>query len=274
MQSHSTGIRNLDGDAYKAIKVSFPPLSEQQRIVGILDEAFEGVAAAKASAERNLQSARAIFEGYQEALFTRRGNGWANRPFGELATFRNGINFTKTSRGEVVRIIGVKDFQQHFWAPVNDLDSVTTDGALPEADLIRKNDVLFVRSNGNVQLIGRCVLVGSVAGKTTHSGFTIRARVIEPSINPKYLCHFLKSNYARRKMIESGTGVNIKSLNQETLAALVVPVPSDRDQTKIVDKLENLRRETQHLESTYARKLAALDALKQSLLHEAFSGNL
>jgi restriction endonuclease S subunit len=59
MQSHSTGIRNLDGDAYKAIKICFPALPEQQRIVGILDEAFEGIARAKANAERNIQNARA-----------------------------------------------------------------------------------------------------------------------------------------------------------------------------------------------------------------------
>ena len=62
MQSHSTGIRNLDGDAYKSIKFAFPPLPEQQRIVGILDEAFDGIASAKANAERNLQNARALFE--------------------------------------------------------------------------------------------------------------------------------------------------------------------------------------------------------------------
>jgi len=58
MQSHSIGIRNLDGDAYKAIKISFPPLPEQQRIVGILDKAFAGIATAKASAEKNLHNAR------------------------------------------------------------------------------------------------------------------------------------------------------------------------------------------------------------------------
>ena len=79
MQSHSTGIRNLDGDAYKAIKISFPRLPEQRRIVGILDEAFEGIATAKANAEKNLQNARAIFESYLQSVFTQRGKGWVER---------------------------------------------------------------------------------------------------------------------------------------------------------------------------------------------------
>jgi type I restriction enzyme, S subunit len=54
MQSHSTGIRNLDGDAYKAILISFPSTTELRRIVGILDEAVDGIAAAKSNAERKL----------------------------------------------------------------------------------------------------------------------------------------------------------------------------------------------------------------------------
>ncbi len=73
MQSHSTGIRNLDGDAYKAIQFKFPPLPEQQRIVGILDEAFEGIATAKANAEKNLKNARAIFDSHLQSVFTQRG---------------------------------------------------------------------------------------------------------------------------------------------------------------------------------------------------------
>ena len=79
MQSHSTGIRNLDGDAYKAIKLSLPPLPEQQRIVGILDEAFAGIATAKANAEKNLQNARALFESHLQSVFTQRGKGWVEK---------------------------------------------------------------------------------------------------------------------------------------------------------------------------------------------------
>ncbi|MBE0567926.1 MAG: restriction endonuclease subunit S [Krumholzibacteria bacterium] len=75
MQSHSTGIRNLDGDAYKAIEVRFPPLPEQRRIVGILDEAFAGLATAQANAEKNLQNARALFESHLRSVFSQRGPG-------------------------------------------------------------------------------------------------------------------------------------------------------------------------------------------------------
>lgn len=274
MQSHSTGIRNLDGNAYKTIKFSFPLLSEQLRIAGILDKAFEGIAIAKANAEKDLQNARALFESYLQAAFTQCGEGWTEKKFGDLAEFRNGINFTKSSEGESIKIIGVKDFQNSYWAPLDNLDIVTTDGAIPLANLLRENDFLFVRSNGNMKLIGRCLLVRAISERITHSGFTIRARLNAGSVIPKYLCHFFKSNKVRQQMINSGIGTNIKSLNQGALSELVIPLPTIAEQKKIVHKLDLVSIEAQRLEAIYRHKIAELGELKKSLLHQAFNGNL
>jgi len=278
-------IRQMTGDSgsdrrglnmllIKSIEIPVAPLPEQQRIVGILDEAFEGIATAKANAEKNLENARALFESHLQSVFTRRGEGWAERPLGELATFRNGINFTKSSRGESVKIVGVKDFQRNFWAPVDQLDAVTGDGALSDLDVLKEDDILFVRSNGNMQLIGRCLLVGKIDDKIAHSGFTIRARMTDKVVVARYLCHFLKSKNARKELIDSGIGTNIKSLNQTTLSTLLVPFPSTAKQIRIADQLEEIGADTQHLESIYRQKFAAVDALKKSLLHQAFTGQL
>jgi type I restriction enzyme, S subunit len=273
----------------KAFHICLPPLPEQRRIVGILDEAFEGIASAKANAEKNLQNTRALFESHLNSVFAcasglcaahtsltrKRSEGWVNQRLGDLATFRNGINFTKASRGDSIKIVGVKDFQNNYWAPPPDaLDTVTTDGALPDSDLLKPNDVLFVRSNGNMELIGRCLLVGAVTDKITHSGFTIRARLKGHEVRPRYLCHFLKSSKARRAMIDSGIGTNIKSLNQATLSELVIPFPPCAEQSRIVNEIEALSTETQRLASIYRQKLAALDELKKSLLQRAFAGEL
>jgi len=95
MQSHSTGIRNLDGDAYKAIKISFPQLPEQRRLVGILDEAFEGIATAKANAEKNLQNARALFQSHVQSVFAKQGKGWVEKTLGEIAQVKGGKRVPK-----------------------------------------------------------------------------------------------------------------------------------------------------------------------------------
>lgn len=255
--------------------VEFPDATrEQRRIVRILDEAFDGIAIAKANAEKNLQNARTLFESHLNAIFTQRGDGWEEKKLGELAAFRNGINFTKSSRGESVKIIGVKDFQNNFWAPFDVLETVVTDGALPDTDTVKEGDILFVRSNGSMDLIGRCLVVGQTDEKITHSGFTIKARLNNCGISSRYLGHFLKSDGTRRKMIDGGIGTNIKSLNQTTLSSLVIGIPPDNEQMEIVDQIETLATETARLESIYRRKLVALDAFRKSLLDQAFNGRL
>lgn len=267
-------VRNLNIGLAKSVEIPYPPLSEQRRIVGILDEVSDGITTAKANTEKNLQNARALFESYLQSVFVQRGPGWAEKPLGSIATFRNGINYTKDSKGESVKIVGVRNFQDNFSAPLDDLDTVTIDGKLSEIDLLKQDDVLAVRSNGNIELIGRCLLVGEVADKISHSGFTIRIRLAPEEVLPGYLCYFLKSASTRKRLTDGGTGTNIKSLNQGMLSALTIPFPNVSTQKLIVERLESLSDETQRLESTYQQKLDALEALRKSVLHLAFTGQL
>jgi len=272
IQDHAYPSLNLP--VISEISVPLPPLPEQQRIVGILDEAFEGVATAKTNAEKNIQNVRALFESHLQSVFTQRGKGWVEKPLGSIANFRNGINYTKDSKGESIKIVGVRNFQKNYFAPLDDLDTVTIDGELSELDSLKQDDILSVRSNGNIELIGRCILVGEVEEKVSHSGFTIRIRLANGEVLPKYLCHFMKSSKTRKRLTEGGTGTNIKSLNQGMLSALVMPFPPIAIQKVLVEKLEILFGETQRIEFLYQRKLAALEALKKSLLHQAFGGQL
>lgn len=256
-------------------EILVPPLTEQQRIVAILDEAFEAIATARDNAEQNRLNARNLFESYLQSVFSQRGDGWTEKPLGEMATFRNGVNFTKSSQGEPIKILGVKDFQDYYWAPLNSLDSIIPDGTLPDTDTLQQNDIVFVRSNGNPELIGRCLLIGEVQERTTFSGFTIRARRFTEEVLPQYLCHFLKSSHIRRELVDGGNGANIRSLNQGALSKLRINFPvALSEQERIVEQLETMQSETQHLESLYQRKIAAQDELKQSLLQQAFSGQL
>ena len=276
LRSGSVGAAQtvISKEMIQAVQLPLPPLIEQQRIVAILDKAFAAVATAKANAEKNLQNARTLFESHLQSIFTHRDDDWVEKRLGTLASFRNGINYTKGSKGEHVKIVGVKDFQKSFWVPSENLDSVTIDGKLSEEDILKNGDILTVRSNGNPELIGRCILAGNVSEKISHSGFTIRIRLLNGELLPTYLCHFMKCKTSRKRLTDGGTGVNIKSLNQQTLSGLRIPYPPASKQKELVAGLEFISAETQCLESTYQQKLAALGALKKSLLHQAFTGAL
>ena len=258
----------------KSLPIPLPPLPEQRRIVGVLDEAFAAIATAKANAEKNLQNAREIFESHLNEVFAKKGEGWVERKLGDICAFRNGINYTKESRGERIKIVGVRNFQQNFSVPLNDLDEVTIDGVLDDLDLLKPGDLLAVRSNGNVALIGRTLFADKIAGRISHSGFTIRIRLSSENVLPKYLCFFMKSPRTRTRLADGGTGTNIKSLNQGMLSALKIPLPPSGVQKAVATQLDALSAETRRLAAIYSRKLAALEELKQALLHRAFSGEL
>lgn len=267
--------KNLDVPAFRDLEILYPDsISEQTKIVKILDEAFEKIARAKENAEKNLQNSEELFDAYQEKIFTSRKKDWVEKKLGEIATFRNGMNFTKGSKGERIKIVGVKDFQKSFWVPFETLESVTIDGKLSDIDTLKKDDILAVRSNGNPALIGRMLLAGHVPSNASHSGFTIRIRINTKGVYPLYLCHYLKSQKARKELVASGTGVNIKSLNQQALTSLSVSIPSLEEQKAIVKDLETFSEQTIMLKENYKRKIEELEELKKSLLHEAFTGKL
>jgi type I restriction enzyme S subunit len=241
--------------------------------VAILDRAFDAVSATMASAEKNLINAREIYDRRLNSVFAARAE-WSEKNLAELAEFKNGLNFTKSSKGETISIVGVKDFQQNFWVPIGQLETVQIDGALNDSYLLQKGDLLVVRSNGNKQLIGRCLLTPDVPRRTSHSGFTIRIRISSSDVEPVYLAHYLKSGAMREALIESGGGTNISSLNQQALSALPVFFPSRANQIKIIEELEILKSEVAQLEEIYRKKVVALIELKQAILGRAFAGEL
>jgi type I restriction enzyme S subunit len=267
-------VPKLNQGNLREIPIPLPPLTEQQRIVGLLDEAFEGIATAKANAEKNLQNARALFESHLQSVFTQRGPGWVEKRLADVADFKNGLNFTRQSNGQTLRMVGVGDFQEYSVVPIEALQSVTIDGKLSDDYLIRRDDILTVRSNGSKDLVGRCMLVPDVDGMTSFSGFIIRIRFDTRALSPRFLLHFMKSSATRERLTRDGGGANISNINQAKLSELPVSLPSFKQQEEIANRLDDLRAETQRLARLYERKLAALEALKKSLLHQAFTGLL
>lgn len=193
---------------------------------------------------------------------------WKYGLFGEMAHFRNGLNFLRSDTGEEVTIVGVGDFQQNFRIGYERLNSVRISGSLGDEDLLKDNDLLFVRSNGNKALIGRCILIEGVNDRTSFSGFTIRARLVDSNIEPTFVGYFFQSGGAKRAISYAGGGTNISNLSQSILAELEIPTPPLPEQRKIANIL-----------STWDEALEKLDALieaqerrKKALMQQLLTG--
>jgi len=276
MLSRATGAtaQGIRQSELTEVELPLPPLEEQQRIVWVLDEAFAGLATAQAHAAQNLQNARALLESHLHSIFTHRGKGWVEKRLGDVAEFKNGLNYTRDSKGQTLPVVGVGDFQSNNVVPMDELQTATIDGELSPEYALQRGDILTVRSNGSKNLVGRCMLVPEISRTTSYSGFIIRIRVNATEVYPAFMLHLMKSSDTRDRLTRDGGGANISNINQTKLAALPVSLPPVAEQERIVAQLDALAAETQRLTRLYERKQAALAALKKSLLHQAFTGAL
>ena len=150
--------------------------------------------------------------------------GWDTARLTTLGTCKNGMNFGANEKGVEIRCVGVGDVKD--LSQINDLNSLTLlslNELPPKEYLLEDGDIVFVRSNGNKNLVGRCVAVYPHNEPLTFSGFCIRFRRDNENILISYLLHLLKQKSVRAKLV--GRGANIQNLNQKMLASLDIPMP-------------------------------------------------
>ena len=150
--------------------------------------------------------------------------GWSTRPLLEMGYCKNGMNFHTGDNGVEMHCLGVGDFKDYAVIDgTNHLPIISLNEAPPEESMLQDGDIVFVRSNGNKALVGRCVVVYPHSTPTTYSGFCIRYRLISDEVDTIYLLRVLKTDSMRKKM--AGRGANIQNLNQQILATLDIPTP-------------------------------------------------
>ena len=261
-------IGGVSAKKFNDISIIYPPLSEQQHIVDYLDAAFAKIDAMKANAEKSLNEAKALFQASLKEMLEPK-EGWEEKKLKDIGELKNGMNFNKNESGYNVHILGVGDFGDLF--KIDDTDYLQTISlkSNPSDEYILKNeDIVFVRSNGNKKLVGRCVLIYVGDEPCSFSGFCIRFRKSTSKVDSCYLTHFLKTEDARKKIV--GNGTNISNLNQKVLNEFVVSYPPISEQQRIVATLDSLKSKVDRLQANFEKISQECDALKQAILRQIF----
>ncbi len=270
-------VRNLNIGLAKSVEIPYPPLAEQQRIVGLLDEAFAGLATAKAHAEKNLQNARALFESHLQSVFTQRGPGWVEKPFAELCDIKHGYAFEGeffSNAGEYVLLTPGSFYESGGYRDRGEKQKFYT-GEIPRAYVLNEGDLLVAMTEQAAGLLGSPLLVPE-SDKFLHNQRLglVTKKPGAPWTN-EFFFHVFNTQSARQAIHDSASGVKVRHTSPTKIGEVVVSFPTSlAEQKEIVATLASLREETQRLATLYTRKLAALEALKKSLLHQAFTGQL
>ncbi len=191
---------------------------------------------------------------------------WRTARLRTLAAFRNGVNYDKTSFGEGMKVIGVSDFQDYTKPRYSELAEINPEGIVTERNLLRDGDIVFVRSNGNRELIGRSLFVENPPESMTHSAFTIRLRFASDDVVPRFYAYCFRTKLIRQALSAAGGGTNIANLNQDILNDLEVPVPALNTQRRIVGILSAYDDLIENCE----RRIRVLDEMARALYREWF----
>lgn len=190
-----------------------------------------------------------IPEGFKQTKIGLIPKDWSVETFSYMADFKNGLNYSKDEKGNGLKIIGVGDFQQNTSIQYGELEQVSLNNPISSDYLLKNNDLLFVRSNGNKELIGRVLLITNLSEDVSHSGFTIRARLKNGSIDPSYYAYVFKSSIVKNQFHKLGSGTNISNLSQQILGGLRLPYPQYQEQQKIATLLKTWDKAIEHVQN-------------------------
>ena len=268
-------IPHLDKEAMYQLQFPFPPLAEQQRIVGLLDEAFEVLATAKANAEKNLQNARALFESHLQSVFTQRGPGWVEKRLGELC---ERITKGSSPKWQGISYVDAPGILFVTSENVGEYDILLEQPKYVEEKFNAK-DKKSILKNSDVltNIVGASIGRTAVFDRDDVANINQAVCLIrcEPHLlNNYYLAYLLNSPVFKQVLHDNEVNNARANLSLGFFSQLPVPMPPIPKQKEIVAKLDAFREETQRLARLYERKHAALEALKKSLLHQAFNGEL
>ncbi len=266
-QGAGTTMTHVSKGSMEERLVNIPPLPEQQRIVSLLDEAFESIAGAKVNAERNLVNARELFEAHRQSVFASSHKGWKEKKLGEITEVQSG--------GTPLRSIEAYWNGDKPWYSSGELNNLYTDEPerkITKLGLDNSNAKLFPKGSLLMGMYDTAALKMSILDREAAFNQAIAGAKPNKEIDLKFVMHAI--NVIKPEILNQRRGVRQKNLSLEKIKNIPVILPPLAEQRAIVARLDVLSAETKKLEGIYQSKLEGLEELKKSVLARAFEGEM
>ena len=191
---------------------------------------------------------------------------WEIAKLGDKAELKNGINFKKEQKGQGISTVDVLNmYSDGIYLDISNLYRV--DYKIKDRDLLRTNDILFVRSSLKQEGVAWASLFGGHEDPMTFCGFLIRARLTTLKINHEFLTHYFRSDFARRFLISKSARLAITNISQAILSSCPIPLPPLPEQRAIAHVLQTI----QEAKAARQRELALERERKAALMDYLFS---
>lgn len=272
--SKGAAIKNVASvKILKQIEILLPPLSEQCRIVKILDEVFEGIEKVKENAKKNLQNSKELFESYLQSVFANPRKDWEEKSLEELGKI--------TSSKRIFKKEYVKEGVPFY--RIKEIKELANDKRITLELYISKKRYKEIKDSFGVPLIGDILMtavgtIGEIYVVKNDDEFYFKDGNILwfknfNSVDPYFLKFVLMSFVEQINKLSKGSAYNALTIEKIEKHKIFLPKLIS-EQKSIVAKLDALSAETKKLEAIYQQKLVDLEELKKSVLKKAFAGEL
>jgi type I restriction enzyme S subunit len=274
--SSGAAIPHIYFKDYKNEPFVLVPLSEQKRIVSILDKAFDAIEKAKANAEESLNNSKGLFESYLNNIFVNNGEDWEEKRIRDIARVINGYAFsskdfkpTNSIKSIKITNVGVKEFVEE------------ASNYLPEKFKFTLKDVMVKKGDIVIALTRTIIAAGLKVAivPQSYDGALLNQRVAalrpdENIMHNKFLYYFLTTSGVAKYVLSHVNTLMQPNLSIHDLKNLPIPCPRMKRQQAIVHQLDFLKAHTEKLEEIYQKKIEYFEKMKESLLQKAFNGEL
>ena len=256
--------RSLPKEVLLELPLKMPSMDEQKRVATSIDKLTHLIDMRSKQLDKQDELVKSRFiEMFGDPVCNPKG--WITKPLLDMGYCKNGVNFHTGDSGMEIHCLGVGDFKDlSVIDGTEHLPVIALNEAPKKESMLRDGDIVFVRSNGNKALVGRCLVVYPHNTPTTYSGFCIRYRLTSGEVDITYLLQVLKTDTMRKKM--AGRGANIQNLNQQILATLDIPLPPLDLQNQFADFVAQVDKS----KLVAQKSLEQLDILKKALMQEYF----
>jgi type I restriction enzyme S subunit len=270
-------VKHLSSKAIKHIEFAYPAREEQSRIVARIKECMDRVDEIEQLRSESLAEAEAVLPSVLHGVFEAQAGKSETKSIGELAIeTRYGTSNKCHTNPEGVPILRIPNVAAGM---VNFENLKYCDLPADERRrlLLEDGDLLFVRTNGSRDLVGRCAIFTRPDDQAAfaYASYLIRVRLNRSRVMPKYLAFFLNSTKGREELGKRRrTSAGQFNINSENLRTIPVPIPSIDEQARILAQLEEREQFAVKLTGTLQEARNEEQFLRESILRKAFAGEL
>lgn len=261
---------------YSKIRVSVPPLPEQERIVSRIEELFSQLDAGV----ETLKKTKAQLAVYRQAVLKEAFDSIEDQYYQTLNTAilgspQNGLYKPKSDYSDngtpILRIDGFYDgfiVKDYYYKRVNLTVDEITRYSLEIGDLI-------VNRVNSMPYLGKCALVRFLGETTVFESNMMRIKLDNEKVNGDFLTYYLSSSTGRKELTKSAKqAVNQASINQTDVGNAIVPMPPVEIQKRLLTYIESRLSVCDSIEQTVDTALQQAEAMRQNILKDAFEGRL